>query len=113
MEAGGEGVVVGEGTGSKSTEMGVAAEAEGKIAAEEEVEVEKEDNLGKVKGLDSRLFVILAGNLNFTLLNETHMRASILNTIGSIGSVFQAMRTFSGGLAAWLNLRAEIHNNFS
>lgn len=49
MEAGDEGVVVGEGTGFKSTEMGVAAEAEGKVAAEVEVEVEKEDNLGKVK----------------------------------------------------------------
>jgi hypothetical protein len=106
VEAGGEGVVVGEGTGFKSTEMGVAAEAEGKVAAEEEVEVEveKEDNLGKVKGLDSRLFVILTGNLNSTLLHETHMRASILNTVGS---VFQAMRTLSGGLATWLNLRAE------
>lgn len=61
MEAGGEGVV-GEGMGFKSTEMGVAAEAEavGKVAAEE---VEKEDNLGKVKDFDSRLLVILAGNL--------------------------------------------------
>lgn len=106
MEAGGEAVMVGEGMGFKSTEMGVAAaaEAEGEIAAEEEVEVEKEDNLGKVRGLDSRLLVILAGNLNCTLLYETHMRASVLNTAGS---VFQAMRAFSEGLTAWLNLRAE------
>ena len=65
MEAGGEGVVVGEGTGFKSTEMGVVAEAEGKVAAEVEVEVEKEDNLGKVKGLDSRLCVIFGWQPKF------------------------------------------------